>query len=48
MDDLLTLLAVAGINYVMGVPGADDVMLNPAPPIMTYLPFGVCKICARA
>jgi len=28
MDDLLTLLAVAGVNYVMGVPGADDVMLN--------------------
>jgi len=28
MDDILTLLAVAGVNYVMGVPGADDVMLN--------------------
>ncbi|PWB90290.1 ethanolamine ammonia lyase large subunit [Methylocystis sp. MitZ-2018] len=28
MDDLLTLLAVAGVNYVMGVPGADDIMLN--------------------
>ena len=28
IDDLLTLLAVAGVNYVMGVPGADDVMLN--------------------
>jgi ethanolamine ammonia-lyase large subunit len=28
MDDLLTLLGVAGVNYVMGVPGADDVMLN--------------------
>jgi ethanolamine ammonia-lyase large subunit len=28
MDGLLTLLAVAGVNYVMGVPGADDVMLN--------------------
>jgi ethanolamine ammonia-lyase large subunit len=28
MDTLLTLLAVAGITYVMGVPGADDVMLN--------------------
>jgi ethanolamine ammonia-lyase large subunit len=28
MDDLLTLLAVAGVNFVMGVPGADDVMLN--------------------
>jgi ethanolamine ammonia-lyase large subunit len=28
MDTLLTLLAVAGVTYVMGVPGADDVMLN--------------------
>jgi ethanolamine ammonia-lyase large subunit len=28
MDALLTLLAVAGCNYIMGVPGADDVMLN--------------------
>ena len=28
MDTLLTLLAAAGVNYVMGVPGADDVMLN--------------------
>jgi ethanolamine ammonia-lyase large subunit len=28
MDTLLTLLAVAGVNFVMGVPGADDVMLN--------------------
>jgi len=28
MDNLLTLLAVAGCNYVMGVPGADDIMLN--------------------
>jgi ethanolamine ammonia-lyase large subunit len=27
MDALLTLLAVAGVTYVMGVPGADDVML---------------------
>ena len=27
MDALLTLLGVAGVNYVMGVPGADDVML---------------------
>jgi ethanolamine ammonia-lyase large subunit len=27
MDTLLTLLAVAGVNYIMGVPGADDVML---------------------
>jgi ethanolamine ammonia-lyase large subunit len=28
MDTLLTLLGAAGVNYVMGVPGADDVMLN--------------------
>jgi ethanolamine ammonia-lyase large subunit len=28
MDTLLTLLGVAGVTYVMGVPGADDVMLN--------------------
>jgi ethanolamine ammonia-lyase large subunit len=28
MDTLLTLLAVAGVTYVMGVPGADDIMLN--------------------
>ncbi len=28
VDDLFTLLSVAGVNYVMGVPGADDVMLN--------------------
>jgi ethanolamine ammonia-lyase large subunit len=28
MDNLLTLLGVAGVSYVMGVPGADDVMLN--------------------
>jgi len=28
MDELLTLLGVAGVNFVMGVPGADDVMLN--------------------
>jgi ethanolamine ammonia-lyase large subunit len=28
MDALLTLLGVAGVNFVMGVPGADDIMLN--------------------
>lgn len=28
MDNLLTLLGCAGINFIMGVPGADDVMLN--------------------
>ncbi len=28
MDTLLTLLGTAGVNFVMGVPGADDIMLN--------------------
>ncbi|HEY1707487.1 MAG TPA: ethanolamine ammonia-lyase subunit EutB [Rhizomicrobium sp.] len=28
MDVLLTLLANAGVTYIMGVPGSDDVMLN--------------------
>lgn len=28
MDNLLVLLAASGLNFVMGVPGADDVMLN--------------------
>ncbi len=28
MDTLLTLLAAAGVSFIMGVPGADDVMLN--------------------
>jgi ethanolamine ammonia-lyase large subunit len=28
MDTLLTMLGVAGCNYIMGVPGADDVMLH--------------------
>jgi ethanolamine ammonia-lyase large subunit len=27
-DNLLVLLAAAGLNFMMGVPGADDVMLN--------------------
>jgi ethanolamine ammonia-lyase large subunit len=27
-DTLLTLLGVAGVNFIMGVPGADDVMLQ--------------------
>ncbi len=27
-DDLLVLLAAAGVNFVMGVPAGDDVMLN--------------------
>ena len=28
MDVLLTLLAVAGVSYIMGIPGSDDIMLN--------------------
>ena len=28
MDNLLVLLGSAGVNFIMGVPGADDVMLN--------------------
>lgn len=27
-DDILLLLGAAGVNYIMGVPGADDIMLN--------------------
>jgi len=28
MDNLVTLLGVAGCTFIMGVPGADDIMLN--------------------
>ncbi len=28
MDALLTLLGAAGCTYIMGIPGADDIMLN--------------------
>jgi ethanolamine ammonia-lyase large subunit len=28
MDNLLTLLAAGGVSFIMGVPGADDIMLN--------------------
>ncbi len=28
MDGLMTLLAAAGVTYILGVPGADDVMLS--------------------
>jgi ethanolamine ammonia-lyase large subunit len=28
MDNLLTLLAAAGVTFIMGVPGADDIMLS--------------------
>ena len=28
MDNLLTLLVASGVNYIMGIPGADDIMMN--------------------
>ena len=28
MDTLMTLLATAGLTFIMGIPGADDIMLN--------------------
>ena len=28
MDTLMTLLATAGLTFMMGIPGADDIMLN--------------------
>jgi ethanolamine ammonia-lyase large subunit len=28
MDNLMTLLGVAGCNFIMGIPGSDDIMLN--------------------
>ena len=28
MDNLLVLMGTSGCNYIMGVPGADDIMLN--------------------
>ncbi len=28
MDGILTMLGTAGVNYIMGVPGADDIMLH--------------------
>jgi ethanolamine ammonia-lyase large subunit len=28
MDTLLTLFGTAGCNFIMGIPGADDIMLN--------------------
>jgi ethanolamine ammonia-lyase large subunit len=28
MDAILTMLGAAGVNYIMGVPGGDDIMLN--------------------
>jgi len=28
MDSLMTLLATAGLTFIMGIPGSDDIMLN--------------------
>jgi ethanolamine ammonia-lyase large subunit len=28
MDALMTMLGAAGVNFIMGIPGADDIMLN--------------------
>jgi ethanolamine ammonia-lyase large subunit len=28
MDTLITMLAAAGLTFQMGIPGADDIMLN--------------------
>ena len=28
MDTLMTLLATAGLTFIMGIPGSDDIMLN--------------------
>ena len=28
VDTMLTMLGAAGVNYIMGVPGGDDIMLN--------------------
>jgi ethanolamine ammonia-lyase large subunit len=28
MDNLLVLMGTAGCNFIMGVPGTDDIMLN--------------------
>jgi ethanolamine ammonia-lyase large subunit len=28
MDILLMMLGAAGVNFIMGIPGADDIMLN--------------------
>ena len=28
MDTLITLIGAAGVTFVMGIPGADDIMLN--------------------
>jgi Ethanolamine ammonia-lyase, large subunit len=48
MDALLTLLTTAGVNFVMGVPGADDIMLGiRAPRSTTRSPCAICSAAAR-
>ncbi len=39
MDVLLTLLAAAGCNYIMGVPGADDIILLAFLALVYVVPF---------
>jgi ethanolamine ammonia-lyase large subunit len=44
MDRLMTSRATAGLTFIVGVPGADDVMLGyQTPPSM---PFGRCARCS--
>ena len=48
MDTLLTLLGVAGVNYIMGVPGADDVMLSyQCTSFHDALICAACSACGR-
>ena len=48
MDALLTLLGAAGVNFVMGVPGADDVMLGYQSTCSTMRsPCATCSACGR-
>ncbi len=42
MDTILTMVGVAGVNFIMGVPGADDIMLN-----YQSTSFTTPSICAR-
>ncbi len=40
MDVLISLLGMAGCNYITDVPGTDDIMPNQAgTPLTTYLRF---------
>ena len=49
MDALLTLLAIAGCTFIMGVPGADDVMLELPEHVVSRraLPARSCSGCGR-